>query len=146
MGLLYLATIGKSNVVVPLLQYADDTIFLCDGKLEHLKVIKRILRLFELFSGLKVNYNKSSLYGWNVSEEIMEEWAELLGYVRGSNHLSYLGLKVGINPHFSANWKWLVDKIKNRIACWDGRNISLGGRATLIQSVLSAIPIFALSF
>ncbi|KAL8465999.1 hypothetical protein ACS0TY_035205 [Phlomoides rotata] len=28
---------------------------------------------------------------------------------------------------------------------WDGKNISLGGRVTLIQSVLSTIPIYYLS-
>lgn len=32
------------------------------------------------------------------------------------------------------------------MACWDDKNISLSGRATLVQSIMSAIPIYALSF
>lgn len=71
-----------------------------------LKVIKRILRIFELMSGLKVNYNKSLLYGNNIQEKLMEEGAALLGCERGRGHFSYLGLKVGINLHLSQNWKW----------------------------------------
>lgn len=104
------------------------------------------LRLFELISGLKVNFSKSLLYGWNIQEDVVEEGAALLGCEKGGQQFSYLGMKIGINPHAKDNWSWLIQKIKNRIACWDGRNISLGGRATLVQSVLSAIPIYALSF
>lgn len=124
-GLLKPVVIGKKKVFISHLQYADDTVFLCNGKLENLKVIKRILRLFELFYGLKVNFNKSLLHGWNMQEEIMETGASLLGCERDSNVFTYLGMKVRINPHASKNWNRLVRKIRDRIARWDGRNICL---------------------
>ncbi|KAL8466000.1 hypothetical protein ACS0TY_035206 [Phlomoides rotata] len=47
--------------------------------IENLKTIKRILRLFELSPGLKVNYSKSRIYGYNYSAEELEEAASILG-------------------------------------------------------------------
>lgn len=44
------------------LQYADDTILACPKKTKNVKTIKYILRLFELTSGLKVNF-KNVIYG-----------------------------------------------------------------------------------
>ncbi|XP_058746851.1 uncharacterized protein LOC131619813 [Vicia villosa] len=43
-------------------------------------------------------------------------------------------------------WKDVVTNIKSRLSMWKGRNISIGGRMTLIGSVLNVIPIFTLSF
>lgn len=57
--LLEAVEIGKEKVRVSHLQYADDTRFLCPGKLEYISVIKAILRNFELLSGLSVNFDKS---------------------------------------------------------------------------------------
>ncbi|KAL8545034.1 hypothetical protein ACS0TY_005295 [Phlomoides rotata] len=37
----------------------DDTLFLCDGGVDSLKQAKRVLRLFELTAGLRVNFRKS---------------------------------------------------------------------------------------
>lgn len=142
-GILKPDMIGREKVIVSHLQYADDTIFLCTGELEILVVIKRILRLYEFISRLKVNFLKSMLYGWNMEENVLETGASLLDCERGGNQFQYLGMKIGINPHISENWSWLVQRIKNRIACWVGKNISLGGRATLVQFVISAIPIYA---
>lgn len=59
---------------------------------------------------------------------------------------NYLGMKIGINPYMKGSWSWLVQKIKDWISKWDEKNISMGGRATLVQSVLSSIPIYSLSF
>lgn len=86
----------------------DDSIFMCDGEKENLQVIIRILRLFELMSSLKVNYNKSTLYGWNIDENLIEEGVDLLGYEKGESQILFLGLKVGINPHKIENWSWLL--------------------------------------
>ncbi|KAL8513164.1 hypothetical protein ACS0TY_019379 [Phlomoides rotata] len=76
----------------------------------------------------------------------MGEIATVLGCEKGTGVMTYLGMQIGANQQRKESWEWLVDRIKKRLARWDGKNISLGGRATLIQSVLSAIPIYSLSF
>lgn len=42
-------------------------------------------------------------------------------------------------------WKPVVDKVKNRLGAWQNRYISLGGRVTLLKSVLWSLPIFYMS-
>ncbi|KAL8490100.1 hypothetical protein ACS0TY_025846 [Phlomoides rotata] len=72
--------------------------------------------------------------------------ASLLGCEVGQRPFSYLGLSVCINHRQRASWTKLVDRIMRRLAKWNDKNISLGGRATLIHSVFSAIPIYCLFF
>ncbi|KAL8491934.1 hypothetical protein ACS0TY_023510 [Phlomoides rotata] len=96
-GLLEGATVGKDKIMISHLQYADDTVFACSGKSENLRTIKYILRNFELVSGLKVNFNKCCLMGINIASEMLGEMACYLGCDIGQQHMSYLGLNVGIN-------------------------------------------------
>lgn len=71
---------------------------------------------------------------------------ELFGCEIGQTHFSYLGLNVGINHRRANSWSSLVEKIRMRLAKWNDKHISFGGRITLIQAVLSSIPIYCLSF
>lgn len=143
-NLLKPALIGDLKVPISHLQYADDVVFLCSKDKENLKIIQRTLRLFEIISGLKVNFGKSKLYGPCVPENELIESANLLGcdIERGQ----FLGMRIGVNNRRKSSWSWLIQKVKNRIARWDGNDIAMGGRATLVQSVLSSIPIYTLSF
>lgn len=146
LNLLKAAKVCASKVSISHLQYADNVVFLCDREPENLIVIKRILRLYEIMSGLKVNFRKSKLFGINISEEELQVCADLLGCGTESGHLNYLGMKIDINNHRKGNWEWFSQRLRNRLATWDGRNIAMGGRATLVQSVLPFIPIYTLSF
>ena len=53
-------SVGRDKVDVNILQYADDTIFFGEATMENIKAIKIILRTFEMVSGLKINFSKSS--------------------------------------------------------------------------------------
>lgn len=128
------------------LQYADDTIFICPGKIENIRAVKYVLRNFELMSGLGVNFSECSLWCYNLSNIIVEEMASVLGCSIGTSTLSYLGINVGIMHRRAEAWTPLVDKIRKRLAKWEDKQLSFGGRITLIQAVLSAIPIYVLSF
>ena len=61
--------VGKKKVEVSLLQYADDTIFLGEATLANVRTIKAILRAFEMASGLKINFAKSSCGAFGVPEQ-----------------------------------------------------------------------------
>ncbi|KAL8475722.1 hypothetical protein ACS0TY_028397 [Phlomoides rotata] len=71
--------------------------------------------------------------------------AEILGCRVGSLSFSYLGIRVGSNHRRLSEWSFIIQKVKNRLRKWDDKKISLGGRITLLNSVLSAIPIYYLS-
>ncbi|GAU39768.1 hypothetical protein TSUD_220120 [Trifolium subterraneum] len=50
------------------LQFADDTLMVADKNWANIRAIKSILLLFEVMSGLKVNFHKSLLVGVNVAD------------------------------------------------------------------------------
>lgn len=43
-------------------------------------------------------------------------------------------------------WNDLVEKIEKRLQSWKSKLLSLGGRVTLLNSVVSAIPLYWISF
>lgn len=53
LGLLEAKLVGREKAQI-YLQYADDTILACTGKIKNVKIIKYILRLFELILGSKL--------------------------------------------------------------------------------------------
>ncbi|KAL8551421.1 hypothetical protein ACS0TY_000495 [Phlomoides rotata] len=115
------------------------------GKIENIRVMKGILRIFEYISGLKVNFYKSNLHGMFLEESFIVETERVTNCNIFTLPMSYLGMKIGDNSHRKNEWKELAQKLKSRIMKWDKSSISLAGRATLIQSVLSAMPIYQLS-
>lgn len=60
--------IAGDKVTVSHLQFADDTILLGKALAKNAKAMRSILRLLELASGLKVNFQKSSLHRTNMKE------------------------------------------------------------------------------
>lgn len=57
----------------------------------------------------------------------------------------YLGLKVGTNHSKVSDWRYMVQKVRNRVRKWETSKISIGGRLTLINSVLSSLPVYLMS-
>ena len=58
----------------------------------------------------------------------------------------YLGIPVGANPRRRVVWDPVIRKIEAKLSKWNQRFISLAGRITLINAVLTALPLFFLSF
>lgn len=63
LGFIKGAVIGHREVTVSHLQFADDTIVFCEVDGIEVQNIKRILRCFEVISGLKINFHKSHVCG-----------------------------------------------------------------------------------
>nr|GFD01486.1 RNA-directed DNA polymerase, eukaryota, reverse transcriptase zinc-binding domain protein [Tanacetum cinerariifolium] len=57
----------------------------------------------------------------------------------------YLGTKVGGTMNRAIAWQEVIDKVKERLSKWKMKALSIGGRFTLLKSVLSFIPIFHMS-
>ncbi|GKV28130.1 hypothetical protein SLEP1_g37215 [Rubroshorea leprosula] len=137
--------IGNGDVMVSYLQFADDTIFFGEASEENIQVIKCILRTFELVSGLKINFEKSQLMGVGVKEDWKKKMAYTLHCKEGELPFKYLGIPIRGNHRKLAMWKPLVNSFKKKLASWKGRNLSLGGQITLINSALSNLLVFLMS-
>ncbi|KAL6554936.1 hypothetical protein OROGR_006194 [Orobanche gracilis] len=137
--------IPGSNTTLSHLFYADDALFLGEWSKGNIKNLSRILKYFYASSGLKVNFNKSKVYGIGVSDREVEEWASPLGCEPASLPFNYLGVPVGANMNLKKNWKPVIDKFNSKLSVWKARSLSFGGRVTLAKSVLGNLPTYFLS-
>ncbi|GKD07433.1 hypothetical protein Tco_1187118, partial [Tanacetum coccineum] len=104
--------------------------------------IIRILQVFFLASGLKINILKSSIYGVGVSLDEVQVMASNTGCKTGLLPFTYLGLPIRSNMSLIANWKPLIDKFNSKLSSWKANLFSFGGRLTLIKAVLGSLASF----
>ena len=105
-----------------------------------------VLLLFQALSGLKVNFSKSLLVGTNIATSWLNEAAMVLNCKVGSIPFMYLGLPIGENARQLSFWEPLLNRFKSRLSGWKLHHLSFGGRLVLLKSVLSSLPVYALSF
>ncbi|CAL5358449.1 unnamed protein product [Camellia sinensis] len=144
LGLIKGAVVG-SDLRITHLQFADDTILFCEAEWEEILNIKRILRCFEIMSGLQINYHKSVVCGVGISSTLCQEFASKLHCIYQNLPLKYLGMPLGANPSRKLTWQPVIEKFKLKLASWKRRFLSFAGRLTLIKAVLSSLPIYYLS-
>ncbi|GLT47499.1 hypothetical protein SLA2020_211940 [Shorea laevis] len=144
-GMLHGIEIGKQGMSVSLLQFADDTIIMGRADAENIHMVKDVLKWFELMSGLRINFNKSSVYGYNVSERWLKGAAGMVRCGVGRAPLIYLGLPIDGRSGSKKVWEPVVNKFRAKLTVWKAATLSFGGRLILLNSVLSALPIFYMS-
>ena len=124
----------------------DDTIIFMEHDLAKARNMKLVLCLFEQLSGLKINFNKSELFCFGRAKEEQDDYRNLFGCEMGSLPFSYLGIPIHHRRLTNKEWKCIEDRFEKRLSCWKGKLMSYGGRLALINSVLTSMPMFLLSF
>ncbi|WVZ49622.1 hypothetical protein U9M48_000963 [Paspalum notatum var. saurae] len=145
---------GKVNGVIPhlvedglsILQYADDMVIFLDHDLEKARNMKVLLCLFEKLSGLKINFHKSEIFCFGQTKECENDYSELFGCKLGSFPFRYMGLPMHDRKLNNSDWKHIEERFEKRLIGWKGKLLSVGERLVLINSVLSSLPMFMLSF
>jgi len=140
-------SIGVDNpVVMSHLQFADDSLLLGTKSWANVRALRAALVIFEAIYGLKVNFNKSMLVGVNIAPSWLNEAAVVLSSKVGKVPFMYLGLPIRGNPRRLSFWDPIVNLIKARLSGWNSRFLSFGSRLVLLKSVLTSLPVYALSF
>nr|XP_043639733.1 uncharacterized protein LOC122610841 [Erigeron canadensis] len=127
--------------------YADDVIFLADWSEENLINVKTIFTCFYLSSGLRINFQKSKLYGIGVNGVQADYFARIMGCGRGVFPFTYqlVSRLVLIYMRRMESWLPVIDKFNKRLSRWKANLLSIGGRSTLITSVLGAVGTYFMS-
>ncbi|GJZ29353.1 RNA-directed DNA polymerase, eukaryota [Tanacetum coccineum] len=111
-----------SSLKISHLFYADDAVFIGEWSDINLTCIMQILSCFSLSSGLKINIMKSHLLGVGVPREDVTIAARSLGCLDS-----------------------VIGKLNSRLSKWKRNTLSIGGRLTLLKSVLGSTPIYTMS-
>nr|GEY65362.1 RNA-directed DNA polymerase, eukaryota [Tanacetum cinerariifolium] len=115
----FIALIPKVHHLYLTIFYADDAVFIGEWSIENLDNLLKILSCFHLASGLCINVNKSHVLGISVPLDIVRQGALRIGCEVMQTPFKYLRVMV--------------------------KTLSIGGRLTLLKSVLGAVPIYNMS-
>jgi hypothetical protein len=131
---------------VSILQYADKTIIFMDHNIEKALNMKLILCIFEELSDLKINFHKSEIFCFGQAKEVENDYKILFGCEIGSLPFRYLGIPIHFRKLKNGEWKPIKDRFEKKLSSWIGKLLSYGDRLILINSVLTSLPMFMLSF
>nr|GEZ89259.1 reverse transcriptase domain, reverse transcriptase zinc-binding domain protein [Tanacetum cinerariifolium] len=144
-GLIRGIKLGSSGIVLSHLFYTDDVIITTDWNPHDIYNIIRVLHVFHLALGLKINIHKSNIFGIGVTNDEISSMASRTSCATGCFPFTYLGLPIGANMNLTSSWQILIDRFQKRLSSWKANLLSIGGRLTLIKAVLGSLGIYYLS-
>ncbi|KAH9667242.1 putative ribonuclease H protein [Citrus sinensis] len=125
--------------------FADDLLLLAEVNFEQAGVINMVLNTFCQSSEAKVNKTKSQVFfSKNISARSMKRIGADLGFPITKDLGMYLEmplLHTRVSQHTYQN---IIDKVERRLSGWQASLLSLAGRITLAQTILQAIPVYAM--
>nr|GEV97880.1 RNA-directed DNA polymerase, eukaryota [Tanacetum cinerariifolium] len=135
----------RGSTSISHLFYADDALFIGEWSDQNLDNLLKILRCFHLASGLSINVNKSHVLGVGVPLDIVQQGAASIGCGIMNTPFKYLRVMVGDYMSRYSSWSNTIQKVRARLSKWKVKTLSVGGRLTLLKSVLGAVPIYNMS-
>nr|GEU39006.1 RNA-directed DNA polymerase, eukaryota, reverse transcriptase zinc-binding domain protein [Tanacetum cinerariifolium] len=106
--------VGKDKLHVSHL-YADDALILGEWSLINANNLSRILTCFHIAYCLKVNFNKSKLYGIGISNLELNSIATSIGCLASQFICTYLGLPIGVDMSSLGVYYFLLFKSPKKI-------------------------------
>ncbi|XP_022014590.1 uncharacterized protein LOC110914078 [Helianthus annuus] len=127
------------------LLYADDAMVMGEWSENNFVTLKRLLQVFHLCSVLQIDIHKSTFFGVGKNIDEISGKAVSMGCRSGVTLFSYLGILVGANMNRISNWDPVLKVFKTRLSKWKSNVLSIGGKLTLIKSVLESLPSYYFS-
>uniref|UniRef100_J3L365 Reverse transcriptase domain-containing protein n=1 Tax=Oryza brachyantha TaxID=4533 RepID=J3L365_ORYBR len=99
------------------MQYADDTLIVCEAETTGVAALKEILHRFATVTGLTINFSKSSMVPINVGERETAEFQRILQF----------------------------QKVEKFLPGWKAKLLNYAGRTVLVNAVLDSVPVYLMS-
>ncbi|KAL6125591.1 hypothetical protein ACLB2K_073647 [Fragaria x ananassa] len=136
---------SQSGPFISHLFFADDLILFSEASTSQATIMKCCMDTFCNLSGQSVSLEKSMVYcSPNVSSDLANRISSICGSPITEDLGVYLGMPLIHSRVSAATYSNLVDKVQTRLASWKSKTLNMAGRLTLIQSVTSSIPIYAM--
>ena len=137
--------VARNSLVISHLQYTDDTLIFCGAEEAQVRNAKATILCFEAVSGLKVNFCKSEVIGLRTEEPLLFKVSDIMGCKTGDLPTSYLGMPLCPGRVTKSLWNPVVERVERKLSTWKANYLSIGGRVTLIKSILSNLPVYYFS-
>lgn len=119
--------------------YADDLILSTSGDEKTVNMVMKVLKEYQDASRQKVNKNKINFYTHGSSNRrSIRRCKRLTGYKHGEFPFTYLGCPIFTGRKKVVYFTDLATKILNKAGGWQGKMLSLGGRAVIIKHILQS--------
>jgi hypothetical protein len=129
-----------------ILQYADNTTLFMEDNLNEAKNMKLVLCAFEKFSGLKLIFTKVGCFVLGFEKIKVGSYVEVFGCKEGIMPFKYLVIPMSPRRLSNKDWIGLEERFQKKLGSRKGKVLSIGGRLVLINSILSSLPMFIMSF
>ncbi|XP_026419497.1 uncharacterized protein LOC113315435 [Papaver somniferum] len=107
--------------------FVDDILVFFKGNVKSAQVLSKVIKDFSGFSGLDVNYNKTSLFSSSVEAGILEDISSCLNCSKGELPVRYIGSDIG-KKHNPISWSQI---------CTVERAEGLGGKDLEQTNIIS---------
>ncbi|KAJ9544003.1 hypothetical protein OSB04_023710 [Centaurea solstitialis] len=121
---------GCADLHITHLCFADDLFVFTRGDLASVEILKKVLDLFRVASGLEPNLSKSEVFFCNVRPEDRNVILNYLPLQTGMFPIRYLGIPLSPVCLRVADFAPLVNKVKARIHDWKAKFLSFCGSET----------------
>ena len=128
------------------LLFADDSLLFFKASTEGANEVSNLLNQYCDASGQRVNKDKSSIFFSKGCPNSTRELVKLsLQVPNESLNERYLGMPTDVGHSKNGTFKFLKDKIWNKVKGWIAKILSAGGKEVLIKSVAQAIPVYSMA-
>jgi hypothetical protein len=117
-----------------------------DHNFEQSTNMKLLLAAFEQLLGLKINYHKSKLFCFGDVKDHELQYEQLFECKHGSYPFRYLGIPMHYRKLYNSDSKIIEERIEKKLSSWKGKYLYVDERLVLINSVLTSLTMFMLSF
>ena len=127
------------------LQYADETLVIFRADLVAAARLKQILDQFAAFSGLHINYDKSTLVPIHVHEQLVAQCTQAIGCTEGAFPQQYLGLPLSAYKLPVSTFNIYIHKTHKFLSSWEADLLNPMGRTVMVNSVLDSLLVYVMS-
>ena len=136
---------GCQKLSLTHLCFADDLMVFVEGSKDSVQGALSVFEEFEVWSGLSISVEKSTIYMAGVSVDEKRSILTNFEFAEGELPVRYLGLPLMTQAMRTQDYYPLLEHIKSKINSWTCRYLSYAGRLQLIISVFVSIVNFWIS-
>jgi hypothetical protein len=138
--------ITRSCLPLNHLLFADDLVIFTTVTFSEAIIIKGCLNKYSFWSGQTINASKSNiLFSKNTAVSIISAIRNFLPYQTTPATAKHLGLPILYGNSKKAVFSDILDKVNGKIEGWRSKTLSQAGKTTLIKTMVSALPSYAMS-